>query len=121
MPHLTLEATANLRHALESAAVLDAAHRALLGSGVFDGPDVKSRWLWLESFRIGQAPDAGGFVHASLQLLSGRSASVRSQLSLAVVQALAGAMPAGLGLSVQISCEVREMNRDCYAKAIPTD
>lgn len=121
MPHLTIAITGNLRQPLAQAGLLEAAHRALLDSGVFDGPDVKSRVVWHDDFLVGRSGAVEGFVHASLELLSGRSEAQRRELSSGVVQALAGRLPSGLGLPVQVSCDVREMNRDCYAKAIHTD
>ncbi len=118
MPHLTIEISANLASPGLSGELLRSAHEAVLTSGVFDGPDVKSRTVERTEFRIGTGKQPEGFVHASLELLAGRTDAVREQLSKAVVAALMAALPSGVGLSVQISCDIREMNRDCYAKAI---
>ena len=117
MPHLTIEISANLK-SQGADGLLNAAHQALLVSGVFDGPDVKSRAVQRSEFRIGVGAEPEGFVHASLELLSGRTDVVRQQLSQAVVAALIAALPRGIGFPVQVSCDVREMHRDCYSKAI---
>ena len=121
MPHLMIEVSDNLRQPLAQAGLLAAAHHALLDSGVFDGPDVKSRLVWRDEFLVGRTGTAEGFVHASLELLSGRTDAQRRQLSDAVVQALVARLSQGLGVPVQVSCDVRDMNRDAYAKAIHTD
>ena len=118
MPHLTIEISANLESRVAAGELLSAAHQALLVSGVFDGSDVKSRAVQRGEFRIGAGAEPEGFVHASLELLAGRADVVRQQLSQAVVAALIAALPRGIGFPVQISCDVREMNRDCYSKAI---
>ena len=118
MPHLTIEVTENLRSQVKAAALLDAVQEELLASGVFDGPDIKSRVMWLSDFRIGRATGEEAFVHASLALLAGRVEAVRKQLSKVIVAALSAHLPVELGYPVQVSCEVREMNRDCYTKAI---
>ena len=68
MPHLTLEITANLRPRLADAGVLEAAHGALLASGAFEGPDVKSRLLWLEEFRVGRAGSTEAFLRYRVPL-----------------------------------------------------
>ena len=83
--------------------------------------DVKSRLVWRDDFLVGRAGNAEGFIHAALELLSGRSDAQRHQLSSSVVQALAARLPRGLGAGVQVSCDVRDMNRDAYTKAIHTD
>jgi 5-carboxymethyl-2-hydroxymuconate isomerase len=118
MPHLTVEITSNLEPLLAPDALLKQAHEALLASGSFEGGDVKSRLVWRELFEIGRRGTGEGFVHASLELLAGRPETVRRALSQAVVAALVGGLPRGVGFPVQVSCDVRDMNRDCYAKAI---
>jgi 5-carboxymethyl-2-hydroxymuconate isomerase len=118
MPHLTVEITSNLEPLLAPDALLDRAHQALLKSGVFEGADVKSRLVRHDAFRIGHQGTREGFVHASLDLLAGRTEAVRRELSDAVVAALVGGLPRAIGFPVQVSCDVRDMNRDCYAKAI---
>lgn len=118
MPHLTIEISANLESHVASADLLGGAHQALLLSGVFDGPDVKSRVVQRNQFRIGAGGVSEGFVHASLELLTGRTEVVRQQLSQAVVAALMAGLPRGMGFPVQISCDVREMSRESYSKAI---
>jgi 5-carboxymethyl-2-hydroxymuconate isomerase len=121
MPHLTIEISANVASQAASGDLLCGAHAALLSSGVFDGPDIKSRVVNRAEFCIGTGAQPEGFVHASLELLAGRTEVVRQQLSQAVVAALMAVLPKGIGFPVQISCDIREMNRDCYAKAIYTD
>ena len=117
MPHLTLEVTDNLRSSVNATTLLQAAHQALLASGVFAAADVKSRLLWLDTFCVGQANDveaAEGFIHARLDLLAGRPPKVRRGLAEAVVAALKGHM--AFSLPVQISCLVGEMDCQHYAK-----
>ena len=118
MPHLTIEISSNLKPLLSADALLDDAHQALLTSGVFEASDVKSRLAWRDAFRVGHHGTAEGFVHASLELLAGRTEAVKQQLSNAVAAALAGSFPRKVGFAVQVSCEVRDMNRESYAKAV---
>lgn len=117
MPHLTLEVTNNLRLSVDATTLLQAAHRALLASGVFAAADVKSRLLWLDTFCVGQADaaeKAEGFIHAQLDLLAGRPPEVRQSLAEAVVAALKAHIAPSQ--PVQISCLMREMEHSHYAK-----
>lgn len=117
MPHLTIEITRNLQAHANADALLQAAHQALLASGVFAAADVKSRLLWLDTFCLGPAgaaDKAAGFIHARLDLLAGRPPEVRQQLAEAVVAAVKAHIAPGL--PVQISCLVGEMDRHHYAK-----
>ncbi len=121
MPHLTIELSSNLESRIACDSLLSEAHQALLMSGVFDGPDIKSRVVRLSEFQIGTSADVDeGFVHVRLDLLAGRSEDTGRQLSQTLVRALVGVLPNGLGFPVQVSCDVREMNRDSYSKAIHT-
>lgn len=118
MPHLTIEATDNLNPLIEPVVLLQSAHQVLLDSGVFDGADVKSRLLWLDAFLVGTSGRSEGFIHASLDLLAGRSSETCRQLAAAVVDALQSHVAAHCSIAVQISCNVRTMERDSYAKHI---
>lgn len=117
MPHLHLEYTANLTQVDTDKALLRLNH-ALVASGQFGAEfDIKSRALKVESFRVGTGMNERGFVAVRLALLSGRSPQIKKQLSeslLAVVQDL-GPWPEGM--QVQLSVEVRDMDRDTYSKA----
>lgn len=116
MPHLHLEYTTNLTQLDADKALLRLNH-VLVGSGQFAAEfDIKSRALKVEQFRVGTGLGERGFVHIKLALLSGRSAQVKKQLSenlLAVLQDL-GPWPADI--EVQLSVEVRDMDRETYSK-----
>lgn len=116
MPHLVIEYTASLGSA-RAERLLDAAHHALVGSGVFDAKDVKSRALPLALHRMGDTAD-GVFVHALLHLIEGRSEDVRGELAAAVVRAMAEALSGELPQGTQLSCDVREIPAATYAKRV---
>ncbi|MBT0570648.1 5-carboxymethyl-2-hydroxymuconate Delta-isomerase [Curvibacter sp. CHRR-16] len=121
MPHLTIEVSENLRDCFRHVDLLASAHQAVLGSGIFEGPDVKSRLVWREHFLVGRSGTNEGFAHASLALLSGRTQEQCDQLANGVVAAIQACLPQGFNLPLQVSCEVREMNRNGYAKAVLID
>ncbi len=117
MPHLTIEYTDNLHH-VQAEPLLLALNRALLDSGQFDEPDIKSRALRLQAYRTGTSPQPRAFVHAQLAILSGRSVETKQQLSASLLRVLQSACEGAGVPSVQLSVDVQDMERACYAKAI---
>lgn len=116
MPHLHLEYTANLPD-LDADKVLLRLNHALVASGQFTAEfDIKSRAVKVESFRVGTALASRGFIAVRLAMLSGRAPQAKQQLSqslLAVLQDL-GNWPSDV--QVQLSVEVRDMDRETYSK-----
>jgi 5-carboxymethyl-2-hydroxymuconate isomerase len=118
MPHLTVEYSNNIQ-GFDPAAALAALNNALLASEQFDEADVKGRVLRRDHFQVGAVTGARGFVHAELALLSGRSAEVKQKLSASLTNALeALSSQWGSGLQIQISVEIRDMDRASYSKAL---
>ncbi|MGT2431379.1 5-carboxymethyl-2-hydroxymuconate Delta-isomerase [Cupriavidus basilensis] len=119
MPHLIIEITENTRLTCSQEELLDEANAALLASGQFSEPDIKSRCITLTSFRQGTEARERAFVHARLHILDGRELAVRQALSKAVCDVIAEAVrPCSPEDSVQVSVEVVEMERASFAKQI---
>lgn len=116
MPHLTLEYTGNLP-GLDVQQALAALNAALLESGHFEGPDIKSRALRLADYSVGDGAEAGAFAHVTLRLLSGRTSQVRATLASSLLAALCRFLRADLSASAQVSVEVIELDRSSYVKA----
>ena len=116
MPHLIVEYTRDMEEA-GSVAALRALNEALMSSGEFEERSIKSRAYAVEAFVVGTADEARGFVSARLAILDGRSAATKRKLSQLLLDVLCRVCgPAG-GLQVQVTVEVRDMDRDSYAKA----
>lgn len=118
MPHLIIEITENTRLTCSQEELLDEANAALLATGQFSEPDIKSRCVTLETYRQGTEHRDRAFVHATLWILDGRDQAVRKQLAQAVCDAITEAVRPGSGQSVQVSVNVREMERATFAKEI---
>lgn len=121
MPHLVIEITENTRLTCSQEELLDEANAALLASGQFQEPDIKSRCITLSTYRQGVETESAdrAFVHARLSILDGRDTETRRALGQAVCDAIAEAVrPGSDGQSVQISVEVLEMQRATYAKQV---
>ena len=110
MPHLIIEFSRGQAAAPQVEALLDAAHRAAVASGLFEEGHIRVRASELEYFRVGGRADH--FIHLQCRIHSGRDAGQRAQLSRALLAALQGQQwPAA-----SITVEVVEMERATYAK-----
>ncbi|EQL40710.1 5-carboxymethyl-2-hydroxymuconate isomerase [Pseudomonas aeruginosa VRFPA03] len=112
MPHLVIEATANLRLETSPGELLEQANAALFASGQFGEADIKSRFVTLVAYRQGTAAVERAYLHACLSILDGRDAATRQALGEAL-----GEVGGGVE-GVQVSVEVREMERASYAKRV---
>ena len=117
MPHLTLEYTRNLT-GFEPALALAAINHAMLDSGLFGEPDIKSRAQALDCYQVGIQALPRGFVHVRIALLAGRSADERQKLAVAVLAALKLTVNAENGAEIQLSVETVDLDRPSYAKAV---
>ncbi|WP_059411614.1 5-carboxymethyl-2-hydroxymuconate Delta-isomerase [Cupriavidus basilensis] len=119
MPHLIIELTENTRLACSQEELMDQANAALLASGQFNEPDIKSRCVTLTAYRQGTEARERAFVHATLRILDGRELAVRQALGKAVCEAIAEQVrPGQAGESVQVSVDVVEMERASFAKQV---
>lgn len=119
MPQLVIEITENTRLNCSQDELLDEANAALLSSGQFQEPDIKSRCVTLSTFRQGTEQADRAFVHATLSILDGRDQAMRKQLGQLVVNAIAEMVrPGSPAQTVQVTVNVVEMERATYAKQI---
>jgi 5-carboxymethyl-2-hydroxymuconate isomerase len=120
MPHLVIEITNNIT--LDQPKLLASANAALLATGEFKEPDIKSRCIVLQSYRQGTEQRRDGFIHATLSILSGRSDATKKAVAEAVRDVIVESVPGSdRGYGVTISVEVRDMLRDTFAKAVLPD
>ena len=117
MPHLVIETTANLgtypkAQVLKELATSLTAHPQIPGEA-----DLKIRFVDVTDFEMGTAPELRGFVHAELRLMTGRTPEAKTELAGRVLEVLQRLTPRPAGMSVQLSVEVRDMDRATYAKA----
>ena len=119
MPHLTIEFSSNLSAAI-TPALLRTVNHALLGTGQFEEADIKSRALPFDCFAVGTKDSPRGFVAARLAILSGRSAEIKRDIANILLAPLETAIDASHP-ATQISVEILDIDRDCYAKTIRGD
>ncbi|NYH07538.1 5-carboxymethyl-2-hydroxymuconate Delta-isomerase [Pseudomonas moraviensis] len=116
MPHLHLEYTANLPQ-LNADVALIRLNNTLVGSGQFGAEfDIKSRALKVETFKVGTAMNERAFVAVRLALLSGRSPEIKKQLSQNLLAVLQDLCEWPVGVEVQLSVELLDIDRESYSK-----
>jgi 5-carboxymethyl-2-hydroxymuconate isomerase len=113
MPHLVIEITNNIT--LDQPKLLANANAALVASGEFKEPDIKSRCIVLQSYRQGTEQRRDGFIHATLSVLSGRSDAIKKAVAESVRDAIVAALPKERGTA----CRSRLTCVTCRATATP--
>ena len=114
MPHIRVEITDNI--SFDHNRLLTAINRTLTCSGEFNETDIKSRVVTLKHYLAGSDASAG-FVHCQLELMAGRSDTIKSSLAKALLDTLTDHMPKSAN-AIQSSVHVTELNPVCYTKAI---
>lgn len=110
MPHCIVEYSETLRSRLSPSKLVQSVYESALKSGLFEGPDIKTRALVYQDFLTGAAP--ADFIHVTIRILSGRTDEQKQSLSSAVLTGLTDLSPAGVSLTV----EVADIHRNSYAK-----
>lgn len=95
MPHLTIQATANvvIKH---PETLLKTLNQALWDSGEFAHPnEIKSRILPMQAFLVGIDDDEQrqGFVYAQLKIMAGRDEETKQRLASVLIEGLQQYLP----------------------------
>ena len=120
MPHLTIQATANVRIDRPES-LMKTLNQALWNSGHFGKPtDIKARILPIDAFLVGIEDDEQeyGFIYAHLKLMNGRDITARNQLAEILVKTIEetiGADQSGRA-ALQICIEVEEISTVYHKK-----
>lgn len=115
MPHLTLEYTDNLPADIDFDALFARIHTVLAEEGGIRIGNCKSRAVCLGVYRVGSG-EPSAFVHADLRFLEGRPSDVKRQLGKRVLEILNEVYGSLDSPEVQITVEIRDIDRDAYFK-----
>lgn len=110
MPHIILEYSHETMTDDVLAHMLDRLFEVVVNSGLFDSSNIKLRGVPVKHYRLGSAKQ--GFIHVQCRIHQGRSPEQKQLLCSGIVAAL----KAGNTAVSVITCEVVEMERECYAK-----
>ena len=116
MPQVIVEYTENLA-GFPTAEVLRVLNQRLIACGEFQPHDIKSRAVCVRDFLVADGDDAHAFVHVSLSILSGRSQATKAAISQSLMGALQTLLAPMPDLTLQLSIEVRDMERAVYSKS----
>lgn len=117
MPHLNLEYSANVEQSIDYSALFAAVHRVLNEVGGVNLNNCKSRARKLDVFYLGDGSEKHALVHLEIALLEGRTPEVKSAVTAAVLELLRECyQPSLQTLDLQISVEMRDIERGPYAK-----
>lgn len=122
MPHLTIQATPNVRISHEES-LLKSLNKALWDSGHFGkSTDIKSRIIPLETFLVGVEDDeqTNGFIYASLKIMTGRDVVIRNQLAELLVSTIEKELSAKQSgrAALQVCVEVEEISAIYHKKML---
>ena len=112
MPHCIVEYSRNLENQISPTLLVESVHQGARNSGLFDGNSIKTRALAFDHYQVGnQNLD---FIHVTIKILSGRNTEQREALSKAVLNELTKLNL----LSISLTVEVRDMERESYSKSV---
>jgi 5-carboxymethyl-2-hydroxymuconate isomerase len=117
MPHLTLEYSSNVRVDRDLVILFAGLHDILEQTGGVRRDNCKSRARPVEPFLVGTGTARDAFVHLDIRLLDGRTVEVRQRIAQQAREALTAWFETAIGsLDLQVTVEVREIDRRFYAK-----
>lgn len=114
MPHLVMEYSNSVDERVNTQRLLEDLHHIAIQSGLFDVPALKSRALRYHDWLVGEEGDSVDFIHVTFELLAGRTAEQKRELSRALMTELQN--QAGHVRSLTVN--MREMDRDCFQKVV---
>ncbi|EEW12050.1 5-carboxymethyl-2-hydroxymuconate Delta-isomerase [Vibrio mimicus] len=114
MPNLVMEYSNSVDERINVQGLLEDLHQAAIDSGLFDASSVKSRALRCHNWLIGHEGDSVDFIHISFELLAGRSAEQKRDLSRKLMEILVDKASHVRSLTINI----RDMDIDCFQKVI---
>lgn len=114
MPNLVMEYSNSVDERINVQGLLADLHQVAIDSGLFDTGSVKSRALRCHQWLIGHQGDSVDFIHISFELLAGRSAESKRELSRKFMEVLVEKASHVHSLTINI----RDMDADCFQKVI---
>jgi 5-carboxymethyl-2-hydroxymuconate isomerase len=117
MPHLWLEFSDNVTQPVSFDELFSRLHEAVACTAGVPVEACKSRATARSTFRVGEGRRDQAFVHLGIGLLAGRPPEEHREITAACLEVLAVAYAPSLqALDLQITVEVRGMERESYQK-----
>ncbi|WP_435132998.1 5-carboxymethyl-2-hydroxymuconate Delta-isomerase [Actinacidiphila sp. bgisy144] len=116
MPHSIVEYSANLADTFDRPQFAKGLHEALVRVAGGRAEGCKTRFVRLDETYIADGSPHYSMVHAQVGILSGRPPQVRRELAEAVLAALRDTVRPLPEAELQLSVDVRELDRETYAQ-----
>jgi len=112
MPHCVVEYAEEIENKVDIKGLINKVYQGALSSGLFEAHQIKTRALPYKHYLTADAKEA--FIHVTVSILCGRTASQKQQLSQLVMQQLQTVELSPITMTV----DIRDLDRDCYAKHV---
>lgn len=118
MPQITVEYSAELTDAFDRRGFALALHPP--AADLLEGPldDFKTRFYVSGEHVIGEGSGRDAMVHVELAILSGRTPATKQELGRIALEAAGRCLSPVPGLTVQVTVEVRDIDRVTYHKRV---
>ena len=116
MPHIILEHSDNLPLPEDSKSLLLELHGVLNDIGGIAIGNCKSRIYTADNFAIGDGTATEGFVHLHIEFVSGRSETIKADISLACLDILKARFLPLVEFPVQITVNITDIPKSIYSK-----
>ena len=118
MPQITIEYSSNLKTAFAARNFAGRVHDQIAAIIDTELVSCKTRLVMLDDVVIGDGSDDHAMIHVDLRILSGRSDEQKRRLGEAVAAALDEAVEKPGPLKLQLTVEVRDLDREHYHKRL---
>ena len=120
MPQLILEYSSNITQKIENAVLLGEIASVISAAGEIPVEHFKSRLIRRDEYLVGKGGGKDAFVHLEAGIFSGRTLEVKRRIGEDCIEYLEEYFSPSAGeLSLQITVEIRDMEKDAYFKAVP--
>lgn len=120
MPQLVLEYSSNINQKIESRVLLGEIASIISAAGNIPIENFKSRLIRREAYLVGDGDEKDAFVHLEAGLFSGRTLEEKRRIGEACSEYLDEYfMPSAGELSLQITVEIRDIEKNAYFKTVP--
>jgi 5-carboxymethyl-2-hydroxymuconate isomerase len=116
MPHSIVEYSAEVTDSFDRPLFAKGLHEALVRIAGGRAAGCKTRFIRLDETYIADGSTDYAMVHVQIGILSGRTPQVRRELAEAVLELLRDCVPPLPEAELQMSVDVRELERETYAR-----
>jgi 5-carboxymethyl-2-hydroxymuconate isomerase len=119
MPQLVLEYSSNIEQRIEASVLLGEIASIVSAAGGIPVEHFKSRLIRREEYLVGDSEGRKAFVHLEAGIFSGRTPDVKRRIGEDCLEYLEEYFSPSAGeLSLQVTVEIREMDKEAYFKTI---